>query len=289
METLIALVAAAAVAALVVREATHRRETARLRALLAEAKIAVSESNELANVGSLVSELAQELKAPLQGVLANTELMIVTAEEGEQRAEELHDIRQNATRAVGIVRNLLAYTDTTNLKRSWHDMNDLVSRAAIACRTELGDCGFGIDVAPPTRLPLVYVDGRQLEKVLATFLGRAGRALGDASEPVRVSVAVTTERTSQLDDRLLIDIDDDGPPVPLWDESFGDGGVAACTRIVEAHGGSVTIEDRPRGLHMRLEFPITADAAAAAAAGPESPSHAVPPKVAPTNGVKALS
>ncbi len=289
METLIALVAAAAVAALVVREAAHRRETARLRALLAEATIAVSESKELANVGTLVSDLAQELKAPLQGVLANTELMIVSAEEGGQGAEELHDIRQNATRAVGIVRNLLAFTDTTNLKRSWHDMNDIVSRAAVACRTELGDTGFGVDVAPPTRLPLVYVDGRQLEKVLAIFIGRAGRALGDGSETVRVNVAVTTERNPQPEDRLLIDIDDDGSPVPLWDESFGDGGLAACTRIVEAHGGSVTVEDRPRGLHVHLEFPITADAAAAAAARPESPSHAVLPRVATTSDVKALS
>jgi len=60
--------------------------------------------------------------------------------------------------------------------------------------------------------------------------------------------------------------------------------------VVEAHGGSVTIEDRPIGLHVHLEFPITADAAAAAAARPEpSPQRAASPGAAPAGGVNALS
>ena len=289
METLILLAAAAAaVAAFVAREGAHRREVGRLRLRLANVMARSTRSEELATVGAVVSDLAQELKSPLQGVLGNTELMLLAADRGEQAAEELREIRDNATRAAGIVRNLLAFAETTNLKRSWHDVNEIVSRAADICRTELdADC-VAIEFVPHRRLPLVYVDGRQLEKVLITCIGRAGRTLRHSPGYARAKVTVTTDRRTQPDDRLLIEVEDDGGPVPVWDESFGDGGLTASTRIVEAHGGTVSVEDRPRGLLVHLEFPVTADAAAADARLPAPSGPPPPTAVVAVRGVASV-
>ena len=253
------LVAVAAVAAFAAREASHRREIARLNEQLAAARISSSQKEQLASMGAMVSDLAQELKGPLQGVLGNTELMLMS-ERGADETEELRDIQENATRAVGLVRNLLAFTDTANLRRNWTDVNALVSRAADSCRSEIPADRFGVELALSSRLPLIYADGRQLEKVLANFIGRAARSQHGRPDAARVNVRVSTGR-SQPADRLVIDVDEEGALLSRAQESFGDGGLAACTQIIEAHGGGVTIKDRPRGLHMHVELPIMAEAA----------------------------
>lgn len=252
------VVAVASLAALVVRELAHRRERARLIEQLTDARSRSSKSEELASVGAMVSDLAHELKGPLQGVLGNTELMLMSVRTGED-AEGLHEIRQNATRAAGIVRDLLAFTGTSNLKRTWNDVNQIVSRAAETCRAEIPPDRFGVELLLPTRLPLLYVDGRQLEKVFATFLGRAAKELISRADVAPVRIRVSTGRSSQPDDRIFIEIDEEGSLLPRLDESFGDGGLTACGKIIEAHGGTLTIKDRPRGLHVHLEFPILAE------------------------------
>lgn len=278
MVMVIALVVAiVAVAALVVRESLHRREIARLTAFLEKATAASSRSHELASVGAIVSDLAQELKGPLQGVLGNTELMLMSAER-EHNSEELHEIRQNAARAAGIVHNLLAFTNTENLQRNWHDVNEIVSRAADVCRTEAGARRLKVDLKLPPRLPLVYVDGRQLEKVFSTFIGRAAKSRLGRHETASTNVVVTIALAAQPDDRLLIDIDDDGAGVPTGAESPGD--LTACARIVEAHGGILKIDDRPRSHHVHLEFPITAEVAREGARLPESSPPETPDMIA---------
>jgi two-component system, LuxR family, sensor histidine kinase DctS len=249
------VVALAAVAALIVRELVHRHEIARLKAQLEAARSASFKGDDLASVGAMVTALAQALKGPLQGVLGNTELMLLT-DRSEQDTEELREIRQDATRAAGIVRNLLAFTDTSNLKRNWTDVNEIVTHAADIARAEIPGDRVDMVLALPARLPLLYVDGRQLENVLATFLGRAARELSDRADAGRATIRVVTGRTTQPDDQVFIDIDEEGALLPRLSESFGDDGLTACATIIEAHGGSLTIKDRPRGLHVHLEFPI---------------------------------
>ena len=262
MESLIAWgAAAAALAALAWRELSHRRTVRGMRQMVADSRANATRSEELASVGALVSGLAQELKTPLQGVLGNTELMLMSTDRGETGTEELREIRDNATLAAGIVRNLLAFADTTALKRNWHDLNSIVARAIETCRMEQDAANVRIDVTPTPRLPLAYVDGRQLEKVLTTFIGRAGHAGRSGNEGPAV-VIVTAHRRTQPDDRLLIEIDDDAAVSSPLDDAFGIGGLTSCTKIVEAHGGGVLVAPRSRGLHVQLELPVTADLAA---------------------------
>ena len=111
MEIVIFGVAIALAALLAVRELWWRHEAAALREQLHAASALGLERDQLASVGQLVSGLAQELKSPLQGVLGNPELLIAMASPGAGSAEDLREIQQNATRAAGIVRNLLAFTE----------------------------------------------------------------------------------------------------------------------------------------------------------------------------------
>src|SRR5206468_1283411 len=89
----------ALVALLIVRDLRWRRAQAQLREQLAATRAQVSEHQQLAHVGQLMSGLAQELKGPLQGVIGNTELMIAAGGLGAASATALREIQENATRA----------------------------------------------------------------------------------------------------------------------------------------------------------------------------------------------
>ena len=239
------------------REAYWRGRMRDTRQSLTTARSELSQRNELADVGQLVSGLAQELKSPLQGVLGNTELMMASAGGGAAVVEELEQIRENATRAAGIVRNLLAFAETTTLSRRWQDLNEVVARAINSCEPKLSGFGVHVRLQPAERLPLVYVDGRQLERVVATFLERGDAAIVRGAS--RVSIA--TRRLESTEDRLTIDIDEEGATTggdqPVWS-----GELAACHRVLEAHGGTLTVEPRAGGVRVRLELPIAAGAPA---------------------------
>jgi K+-sensing histidine kinase KdpD len=237
--------------ALIVREVYARRRERILLAEIASLQKQVTHTDRLANVGRLVSGLAQDLKSPLQGVLGNAELLAASDSNNGTSVEELDDIRESVSRAVGIVRNLLAFTETQALNRRWHDLNDVVRRAVDDRRRNDRD-GDGTKLEDTPRLPLVYIDGRQIERVIVTILDHAStyrRSDGGAS--------IATRRGSPPEDRLAVDID--GPTLALPDDApEWAGELHACRRVLEAHGGSFEIE-RPRsgGVRFRLELPVT--------------------------------
>ena len=254
MDTVAIAVAVVLVALLVVRELTWRRAFAATREQLAANGIQIREQEQLAHVGQLVSGLAQELKSPLQGVIGSTELMLATGGLGAESKDELREIQENATRAAGIVRNLLAFTETSSLSRRWQDINELANRAVEGVRSELDASGLRVNFSLAEHLPLMYVDGRQLEKVIATLLSRSSPHPSPRREIAAVTLAT---RRGEPDDRLVIELDD--RTAADLDEPTWWGELSACRQIVQAHGGSLEVERPANGGHrFHLELPVTA-------------------------------
>jgi signal transduction histidine kinase len=254
MDNVTAVVIFAALGAIgIAREVSARRALARVSRQLAAARTRLGEHVEMANVGRLVSGLAHELKSPLQGVIGNTEVMLAARPPG---SEELRNIRDEAARAAGIVRSLLAFTDTTTLLRRWHDLNEIIARAVDACRGDLESAGVRAQLVGTERLPLVYVDGRQLERVIGTLLARPIHVPAFAARGrLDSSITVATRRGN---DRILIDLDD-LTIAESADEAAWSADVAACRRVLEAHGGSLEVEARDNGgFRFHMELPVTA-------------------------------
>jgi K+-sensing histidine kinase KdpD len=238
---------------LVARDYVARRRERHLLEELERLREQVKQTDRLVNVGHLVSGLAQDLKSPLQGALGSAELLAASDRSGGDSSQELKEIRDNVTRAVGIVRNLLAFTETTELDRRWHDLNQIVSEAVQRHRSS-GATADGMAFQGTGRLQLIYVDGRQVEKVLTTLLdltirGSRRTAAGD--------VSVVTRRVATPEDHMVIDIDDPAV-IGTDDEPAWSGDLDACRRILQAHGGSLEVEHRGvSGLRFHLELPIT--------------------------------
>ncbi|HZR22657.1 MAG TPA: hypothetical protein VFA59_03650 [Vicinamibacterales bacterium] len=234
------LIATVATIVVAIRERARRHAVASLNAEIERLR------SELHNV----SGLARDLKGPLQGVLGNTELMIA-AGESPSTNDELRDIHYSAEKAAGIVRTMLAVADTSKLARQWQDVNAIVLRAVDGCRDELNATGVRVEFEQADRLPMVYVDGLQLEKVIGMLLSRPT----PRSAPRRETAAVTLVTKRRADDRLVIEVDDRTAAV-AEDVSWSDD-LATCRRIVEEHGGSLDFEKQPRGgYRFLLELPV---------------------------------
>jgi two-component system sensor kinase FixL len=236
---------------LVARVVSARQRERRLLDELEAAKSQLKESDRLVNVGQLVSGLAQDLKSPLQSMLGSAEVLAATEPGDAHAAQELKQIRDDVSRAAGIVRNLLAFTETTDLDRRWDDLNAIVRRAIQAHRT--GATPDGVAFQGTTRLQLVYVDGRQIERVLTTLLSHTGHGSRNGAH----DISVTTRRVNTPADLMVIDIDDprasDADDIGTWS-----GDLDACRRVLQAHGGSLEVERQgSAGVRFHLEFPIT--------------------------------
>ena len=237
---------------LIARDVYARRRERELGAQIESLRDQVKATDRLANVGRLVSGLAQDLKSPLQGMIGNAEVLAVSEARNASSAEELRDIRDNVSRAVGIVRNLLAYTETHALQRRWQDLNDVV-RHAIEWPRRDGTGGRHVSFDESARLPLVYIDGRQLERVIATILEHARRH-GIARDG---AVLVTTSRGTSGEDCLTIDIEDSALPLPDDSPEWA-GDLDGCRRVLEMHGGSFEVgRRRTGGVRFHLELPVT--------------------------------
>jgi len=232
------LIAVTAAAILAWREWTWRSAVVSLR----------EERDRTRDELSGVSRLARDLRSPLQGVLGNTELMMAVGDSAAPAAEELRDIHDNAARAADIVRTIAAVADATSLSRRWHDLNDIVARALDSCRAEVPNAGVRVDFERSERLPLVYVDGRQLERALSALLQPPALSRRESG-----TATLRTRRGEGADDRLVVEFDDRSAPAqvdPLED-------LAETRRILAAHGGRLAV-DRPLrgGYRFVLELPV---------------------------------
>ncbi|MGA1841397.1 MAG: ATP-binding protein [bacterium] len=114
-----------------------------------------------------------------------------------------------------------------------------------------------------SKLPMVYCNAQQIDRVFTNIILNAVQALGSKGE-IRI-------RTSQADERVRISVWDNGPGIPeeiqskIFDPFFttkeaGEGtglGLSICFKIVANHGGKIWVESGPeKGTEFFIELPI---------------------------------
>jgi nitrogen fixation/metabolism regulation signal transduction histidine kinase len=166
-----------------------------------------------------------------------------------------------ATRAEALSRFMAAYAQLARLPapspRPVH-VSTLVERVARL------DLRIPVAVVPGPELT-VEVDPDQLEQLLINLLKNAIDAAAETAGGVRIG---WSRVPASMPPALEIAIDDEGPGlsntanlfVPFFTTKPGGSGIGLvlCRQIAEAHGGSLTLEDRDdvRGCHAVLRLPL---------------------------------
>lgn len=196
--------------------------------------------HHLARLGETSAVLAHEIRNPLASLKGHAQLLEASLPEGKPR-DKAHLVVGEAIRIEELTAGLLEFVRTGAVDRAPVPPADVLRDAA-------RDAGADrIDVDDTAAPPLATIDGPRLRQVLGNLLKNAVQA---SPEGARVGARCAADGTA-----LVFEVRDRGTGVPVADrerifEPFTTGrtrgtglGLAVARRIVEAHGGTVTVGD----------------------------------------------
>jgi two-component system, OmpR family, sensor histidine kinase KdpD len=242
--------------------------TARLKArehLAAQVQLA-HESERLRK--TLLDCVSHELKTPLAAIDAASQELARSAsgrDDAQALAGEIHHAARRLNRVVNHLLDMNRLeSGVVRPKQEWCDVRELLSSAVEIERESLN--GREVRLEVPENMPLVLMDHTLIEQTVAKLLANAA-----SHAPSRAPVEIDAE---YRDGRLLLCVTDRGPGVAPEErervfEKFYRGagrqpgglglGLSIARGFVEAHGGTLTTENRDGGgARFIIQLPVRA-------------------------------
>jgi two-component system NtrC family sensor kinase len=184
---------------------------------------------------------------------------VMLEEDGDARtrASALR-IRTAAERCARIVRTFLAMARQQTPEPRAVDINEVVSAALDITAYAVRTSSVEVDLELADAIPPILADADQLHQVLLNLIINAQQALQDCPLPRRIRVSTWFDVGTAC---VRITVGDNGPGIPhevrsrIFEPYFttkpvgvGTGvGLAVSAGIVEAHGGTLTVDCPPQG------------------------------------------
>ncbi|MGE5569676.1 MAG: two-component system sensor histidine kinase NtrB [Rhodospirillales bacterium] len=229
---------------------------------LQEAEAAVRRSERLAALGQLSAGLAHELRNPLGTMRGSAEMLIKSLPEGNEIAAELAGfISSEVDRINSLVTRFLEFARPLELKLQKAELSEVCDRAIAQLERDRGNLEVTVykNYSPDVR-PFEF-DPELMERVVYNLLLNAAQATPPGG--------AVTIKTRLVDGMVEISVIDRGRGVdPAHIENIfnpffttkKDGiglGLAIVSKIVDLHGGKITVESDPgKGSVFRVFLPL---------------------------------
>lgn len=223
-------------------------------------------NEKLAAMGTLLAGISHELNNPLAIVVGQAQLLQETEQEPRilKRADK---IRQAAERCATIINTFLAMARNQPPNCAPVEINELVKRVLELLEPKLREHHIELQLQLDSHLPAVSADADQLHQVISNLIINAQQAMLDSAQKmlcIQSSLAMEGSR-------VIVRVKDSGPGINpelqrrIFEPFFttkapgkGTGlGLAVCSGIIEAHGGSLELEANPGGgACFRISLPL---------------------------------
>jgi len=213
-------------------------------------------SEKLAAAGQLISDVANELRSPLQSIAKLA--AVLRSQNGDASHPELESITTEATRANEIVGRLVSFANVEQSQAEPLDLNAILSGLLKFRAPEWKVKGVEIKSQLAVKRAIVLGSPGQIEQVLMNLLVDAEKSAAEAREKV------ITVSSSLLAKRVLVEIayPTRGPDI-RGDSTDGDHtgsgalGLGVCRGIIESHGGDFrVVRTAPGQARFDIELPV---------------------------------
>jgi two-component system sensor histidine kinase HydH len=232
-----------------------------MAASLAQIQEKLLASERFALLGELGAYVAHNIRNPLASIRASAQGELVELDADDPRRDVFEDIVRACDRLAAWVDDLLRSASPVVLERRAGRVDEVVARCAELARPQLAQAGVevALSLEPTDAVPF---DEAKLEQVVSAVLANAI----EASPPHgRVAMSVVPEPEA-----IVVRVQDEGAGIPSARRArlftpfsstkpSGTGiGLWLSQKIVDAHGGSISLSDAGpvRGTTVEIRLPI---------------------------------
>ena len=217
------------------------------------------ETEKLSAVGLLAASVAHDIRNILTPL--TIELTLVDENDPAKRAESLDAMRRQVNSLALLTHRLLALARPAAIERAATDLAALTTQIIQLVRSQATLENVQIITVVSPRLPRIPADGVQIDQVLVNLVLNAMQAMRATSGG---TLTLTLDRYKN---GARVRVADTGPGIlpahrrRLFDPFFttrpdGAGlGLFSCRRIVQAHGGTITVRSQGRGTQFTVWLP----------------------------------
>src|ERR1700733_9825224 len=260
----------------------------------------INQSQKMDMVGQLAGGIAHDFNNVLSAIMMANDFLLNAHKPTDPSFQDIMQIKQNATRAATLVRQLLAFSRRQTLRPQVLDLGDALSDLTMLLRRLIGE-KVKLDLVHGRDLWPVKVDVSQFEQVVVNLAVNARDAMPDGGKLSVRTANVTAEEATQLAykgmpaaEYVRIDVSDTGTGIPadIVDKIFepffstkevgkGTGlGLSTVYGIVKQTGGFIYVDSEPgKGTSFRIFLPRhhpEKEVASDPVAAKEAPTEAKP-------------
>jgi two-component system cell cycle sensor histidine kinase/response regulator CckA len=135
-----------------------------------------AQSQKMQAIGQLAGGIAHDFNNVLTAIIGYSDLLLVNHRPTDPSFQDIMQIRQNANRAAGLVRQLLAFSRRQTLRPQVLQLADVLSELQMMLRRLVGE-KIELEVAHGRDLWLVKADLNQFEQVIVNLVVNARDAM----------------------------------------------------------------------------------------------------------------
>ena len=222
----------------------------RTRSELQQSKELLMNSEKMALVGKLATEVAHSIRNPMTSINMRLFSLARSLQLNATQREDFDVVSEEMRRLDNIVRNFLEFSRPHKLQKQRINIGDVISMALDLLAYRLKLHAVTAKWVPDDTLPMVEADSELIKEVFVNLVVNACEAMENGGD---IEITAEAEMTEKIGRAVIIRVKDNGPgmseevqarALEPFETTKPDGtglGLFIVVRIVEEHGGQLKI------------------------------------------------